>query len=226
MVPGLQARHVELSAVASLDDDPARPSERLLDTAEAAISAARKVALDDLSARITTGPKWPDYWPGEHYKLLTALVQVTGAKRVVEIGTYRGLGALALLAGLPDGGTVTTFDVQPYTSVATAVLTPSDFADGRMKQVLADVTTDTGFTEHRELLSQADLIFTDAAKDGHQERIFLRRFEEAEFTNAPLVIFDDIRLQNMLQIWRDIRRPKLDLTSFGHWSGTGLVDYS
>ncbi len=38
-------------------------------------------------------------------------------------------------------------------------------------------------------------------------------------------MFDDIRVWNMLEIWRGIRRPKLDLTSFGHWSGTGLVDY-
>jgi predicted O-methyltransferase YrrM len=217
---------VEPSAVASLDDDPARASERLLDIAEAAISAARKVVLDDLSARITSGPKWPDFWPGEHYKLLTALVQVTGAKRVVEIGTYRGLGALALLEGLPDDGTIATFDIVPYTSVSTAVLVETDFGDGRLRQILADITTDAGFADHRELLSQADLIFTDAAKDGSQERVFLQRFEQAGFTNAPLVIFDDIRLQNMLQIWRDIRRPKLDLTSFGHWSGTGLVDYS
>jgi hypothetical protein len=27
----------------------------------------------------------------------------------------------------------------------------------------------------------------------------------------------------MLAIWRRIRRPKLDFTSFGHFTGTGLV---
>jgi hypothetical protein len=27
----------------------------------------------------------------------------------------------------------------------------------------------------------------------------------------------------MLGVWRGIARPKLDLTSFGHGSGTGLV---
>jgi hypothetical protein len=39
-------------------------------------------------------------------------------------------------------------------------------------------------------------------------------------------MFDDIRLWNMLRTWRTINRPKLDLTSFGHWSGTGLVDWT
>jgi hypothetical protein len=38
-------------------------------------------------------------------------------------------------------------------------------------------------------------------------------------------MFDDIRLMNLLSIWRGIQRPKMDITSFGHWSGTGLVDW-
>jgi hypothetical protein len=32
-------------------------------------------------------------------------------------------------------------------------------------------------------------------------------------------------MMNMIGIWRGIRHPKLDLTSFGHWSGTGLVEW-
>jgi hypothetical protein len=42
---------------------------------------------------------------------------------------------------------------------------------------------------------------------------------------APVLVFDDTRVRNMLHTWRDVRRPKLDLTSFGHWSGTGLVHW-
>jgi hypothetical protein len=37
---------------------------------------------------------------------------------------------------------------------------------------------------------------------------------------------DDIRFVNMVDNWNAIASPKLDLTSFGHWSGTGLVDLS
>jgi hypothetical protein len=39
-------------------------------------------------------------------------------------------------------------------------------------------------------------------------------------------MFDDTRVLNMIEIWRRLNRPKLDLTSFGHWSGTGLVDWN
>jgi predicted O-methyltransferase YrrM len=222
---GVEARQVAVSAVASLDDEPAQPSDRLLDVAEQAIVAARRVNLEALSDRIQSGPKWPSIWPGEHYKLLAALVTVTGARRVVEIGTYRGLSALALLSTLSPDGRLATFDIIPYDRIAGHVFRATDFADSRLSQIVADITTADDFARHRALLREAELIFVDAAKDGRQERVFLQRFDEVGFLNAPLIVFDDIRLYNMLQIWRDIRRPKLDLTSFGHWSGTGLVDY-
>lgn len=222
---GVRARHVEVSAIASLDDEPAQPSARLLDVAERAIPIAGQTSMVALSARIRTGPKWPNVWPGEHYKLLAALVQVVGAQRVVEIGTYQGLGSLALLQSLPADGSIITFDIVPYQEIDGHVFRPEDFADGRMTQVVADITLENDFAQHAPMLRDAELVFVDAAKDGHQERIFLKRFEEIGFRHGPIVVFDDVRVYNMLQIWRDIRRPKLDITSFGHWSGTGLVDY-
>jgi predicted O-methyltransferase YrrM len=222
---GVQARHVERSAVASLDDDPATPSERLLDIAEAAIAAARRISLDEISQRISSGPRWPDVWPGEHYKLLAALAAVTASRTIIEIGTFEGLGTLALSRGAAAEARVVTFDVVPYVDVATHIFRDEDFENERIKQVIADVTSGAEFARFAELFEEADLIFVDAAKDGVQERRFLERFESTRFRRPPLIVFDDIRLFNMLQIWRDIRRPKLDLTSFGHWSGTGLVDF-
>ena len=40
------------------------------------------------------------------------------------------------------------------------------------------------------------------------------------------LIIDDIQLINMIDFWRSIRSPKFDATSFGHFSGTGVVDIS
>ena len=223
----LIARQVEPSMVASLDDEPAQPSDRLLDVALAAISAARNVPMPDMAARITDGsPDWTVVWPGEHYKLLAALVATTGARRVVDIGTFTGMSALAMMHALPADGQIVTFDIFPWHDFKGTVLRESDFESGQLSQVVGDLTDDQDFSSHGHILTDADLIFTDAAKDGFQERTFLRRFEEAPFANEPIVVFDDIRFINMLQIWRDIPRPKLDLTSFGHWSGTGLIDYA
>jgi len=65
----------------------------------------------------------------------------------------------------------------------------------------------------------------DAAKDGRTEKVLLELFETLRFRTPPIVVFDDIRLWNMVGIWRSVSRPKLDATSFGHWSGTGLIDW-
>jgi len=66
----------------------------------------------------------------------------------------------------------------------------------------------------------------DAPKDGIFELKFLENLSTILLPPNALVVFDDIRLWNMLKIWREIKRPKLDLTSFGHWTGTGLVDWN
>ena len=47
-----------------------------------------------------------------------------------------------------------------------------------------------------------------------------------ELKKECIVMFDDIRMWNMIKIWRDIKRSKMDLTSFGHWSGTGMVHWN
>jgi caffeoyl-CoA O-methyltransferase len=44
-------------------------------------------------------------------RLLEALIVVGGARRVLEIGTFTGVGALAMAAALPADGRVTTLEV-------------------------------------------------------------------------------------------------------------------
>jgi hypothetical protein len=55
------------------------------------------------------------------------------------------------------------------------------------------------------------------------ERVFFEQMCALPRRNRVVLFFDDIRVPNMIAIWRSITRPKLDLTSFGHWSGTGLT---
>jgi predicted O-methyltransferase YrrM len=207
-------------------DDLGRPSDRLLDIALEAAKLARSENLDALSARTPTLPRWPSIWPGEHYRLLAALVRHLKPQVVVEIGTYRGTSALALLENLPAGGKVHTFDVVPYDRIEPRSLAPQDFSDGRLVQIVDDVTSAAGFERRKSLIESADLIFVDAAKDGRMEQRLLDSFERCQFNRDPLIVFDDIRVWNMLRIWSNIRRPKLDLTSFGHYSGTGLIDWN
>lgn len=51
-------------------------------------------------------------------QFLRTMVAVSGARRVLEIGTYSGYSALAMASALPDDGVLITCDIDP---VATAV---------------------------------------------------------------------------------------------------------
>jgi predicted O-methyltransferase YrrM len=219
-------RHKELSVILSVDDEPWGPTARLLDLAIAAASCARNLKLGLLDERRAEEPRWYRVWPGEHYRLLAALVKVMGARNVIEIGTFTGMGALAIAAALPIAGHVATFDVIPWSTLRQTWLLDSDFSSGRITQYVADITAPGAMAQYQELFAEADFIFIDGPKDVVTERKFLNVIGSVHLPRNPIVLFDDIRVLNMIEIWRRLERPKLDLTSFGHWSGTGLVDWN
>jgi predicted O-methyltransferase YrrM len=104
-------------------------------------------------------------FPGEHYRLLAAIVSVMNPRSAVEIGTWTGMGTLALRAGMQTG-TVTTFDIVPWDKLPKpSHFEPSDL-EGGISQIIGDLTDDRFFAESRDVLNAADLIFMDAPKDG------------------------------------------------------------
>lgn len=78
----------------------------------------------------------------------------------------------------------------------------------------------------RALFESADLIFVDGPKDGHTEARILANLDTLKLAPHVVIVFDDIRVMHMVDTWRRIARPKMDLSSFGHWSGTGLIDWN
>jgi predicted O-methyltransferase YrrM len=199
-----------------------RPNERLMNLATRVATRAQGLRLDSLAER---AGDTVNQWPGEHYRLLAALVAELGAQHVVEIGTFQGVASLAMFSQLSDSGRLTTFDVIPWAQIQPTVLRATDFANGRLKQEIADLQDFATLEKYREVFQRADFIFVDAAKDGVMEQRFIENFRRLGLPQGPLVMFDDIREWKMLRIWNDITEPKLDVTSFGHWTGTGWVDW-
>lgn len=224
--PPFRCRHIEYSVLASLDDECGRPSERLLDISLRAIDQARRTDLSWLSKRMAKGPFYPDVWPGEHYKLLSGLVVALRPKRIIEIGTFQGLGSLAMKNSLIPDAELITVDIVPWKEILNSAFRNSDFEDGRLRQVIGDPSNDIFFKSFSQTLSGCDLLFIDGPKNVTFEQILLRKLSTISLPKNSVVVLDDVRLWNMLKIWREIRRPKLDLTSFGHWTGTGLIDWN
>jgi predicted O-methyltransferase YrrM len=198
----------------------APPSERLIDLVLQAAARAHSIDLSDVMLRHPERSEI-NVWPGEHYRLLPALAAVWRAKRVVEIGTYRGASALSLLAA-PCVERVTTFDLVDWTEFEPTYLTDVE-VPSRITQVLGDLSDPAVFKAHRELLRSADLIFVDGPKDGRFEPAFMSLLLEHPPQQDQLLVLDDIRVLTMIELWRDLALDHVDLTSFGHWSGTGVA---
>lgn len=165
---------------------------------------------------------WLNEWPGNHYRLLAALVDTLKPEVIVEVGTFTGMGALALMEHAPTTGRLVTFDIVPWTEVGEAVLRKEDF--GPLEQRIGDLANENTFRQNADLLADGDLFFVDGPKDGVFEQRFLPRLLDLRRGQKPgLLVLDDIRLMNMVRYWHELDAPKLDITSFGHWSGTGLV---
>lgn len=215
----LGARHEEWSKIASLDDQPAG-DRRLV---KYALEAAQRV-LDSVL------PQWLDdvpqphrnyfgTWPGEHYQFLSALCEAVAAERVVEIGTDTGLASVTMAMTAEH---VTTYDIVPHESLPWSAIR-SIPTSGEVEQRLCDLLEPSVYAAELPMLEAADVIFADGPKDGRFEQEVLPRLVSSLRGSGKLVVVDDIRLLPMVGLWRDLQAPKLDVTSFGHWSGTGLV---
>lgn len=222
----IAAPGAQLSAIASAHADPGQPDDVLIDLALRAAARARTIDMSGVCARMAAPPHWPAIWPGEHYKLLGALIEEIRPGVVVEIGTFQGLSALAMRRHLPAGARLHTFDIVPWREIDGVALRDEDFADGVLVQELGDLADASVLRRHAPLLQSAEFIFVDGPKNVVFERALIAGLDRIGLPLRPIVMFDDIRLWNMLAIWQELAHPKLDLTSFGHWSGTGLVHWT
>ena len=216
-------RHYKPSLIFSPEDLSA--SDFLIDLASSVIKTAWGHELN-CGKKNLADSSLLNVYPGEHYRLLSSIVQFMRSSTVVEIGTWTGLGTLALNSGMSQG-TVYTYDIIDWDKhPMPSHFDESDFLDGPIKQIIGDLSSDLFFEQNKSILNSADIIFMDAPKDGVFEYKMLKQIANLDSRERKLLILDDIRFVNMIDLWRSIRSPKLDLSTFGHWSGTGLVDIS
>jgi caffeoyl-CoA O-methyltransferase len=92
-------------------------------------------------------------------RLLEALIVVGGARSVLEIGTFTGLGALAMAAALPAGGQVITLERdEEMAAVARRHISASPVGE-RVSLVVGDALETIG-----GLAGPFDLVYIDAWK--------------------------------------------------------------
>jgi len=116
-------------------------------------------------------------------RLLEFLVRLTGASRVLELGTFTGYSSLSMARGLPDGGRVITCDVSDETTaIAKRYAEEAGLAD-RIEYRLGP-----GLETIAQLDGPFDLVFIDADKGG-----YLDYYEAVmpKLADDGLIIFDN-----------------------------------
>ena len=95
-------------------------------------------------------------------RLLEALIVVGGARRVLEIGTFTGVGTLAMAAALPADGRVTTLEVdEDVAAVARRHIEASPHGH-RVELIVGDALKTIG-----GLVGPFDLVYIDAWKNDY-----------------------------------------------------------
>ena len=95
-------------------------------------------------------------------RFLELLVFASGARRVLELGTYSGYSALSMAAGLPEGGHIDTCEVdERHAEVARRYIAQSPYADR------IDVHLGPALETIERLEGDFDFVFIDADKTNY-----------------------------------------------------------
>jgi caffeoyl-CoA O-methyltransferase len=95
-------------------------------------------------------------------RLIEALIVASGAREVLEVGTFTGFGALTMAAALPPDGRVTTIEVDEDTATAARRHIESSPHADRVQLIVGDALTTIASLE-----GPFDLVYIDAWKSDY-----------------------------------------------------------
>ncbi|MCV7363158.1 O-methyltransferase [Mycolicibacterium neworleansense] len=129
----------------------------VLRTEDEALIAARRSAQDADMPAIEVS--------AQHGKLLSLLARISGARRVLEIGTLAGYSTINLARGVGPDGSVVTLEYEPrHAEVARANLTRAGVAERVEVIVGSALDTLPRLAERGDVF---DLVFIDADKENN-----------------------------------------------------------
>ncbi len=142
----------------------------------------------------------------EHYRLLMYIAKLYNGKTIYDLGTNKCMSGVALSFGYKTK--VKSYDIIKHLPINPMV--------PYVQWIIGDIRD--------EKLINSTFIFMDIDHDGIFENLFYDHLHEIGWKG--LLLLDDIHLNNeMKEFWENIKEEKHDITSIGHWSGTGLVEF-
>lgn len=166
---------------------------------------------------------------GEHYFFLASLGLQLQNKKIIEFGTHHGRSAYTLAYGnrkKSNNNTIITYDIQD-------VLLYGIFENTNIDYRIENLFDQNNREQNKDHILSSDVLFIDIdPHEGVLEYDMYLWLKENDYKG--IILFDDIHLgpghmgvssgNSMNQFWDKVdNNYKIDLTSVGHWSGTGLV---
>lgn len=164
--------------------------------------------------------EWLYKAPGqEHHKLLAYLSSLINDKMIFDIGTHLGDSAHALAYNITNH--VHSFDILDKVA-------PSRRQRANITYHLEDLFDPMVLKKWGETLLESAIVFIDIDPHaGKQEMALVEWLRTHDYQG--LIVLDDIWYFKAMrdELWQRIEdRYKLDVTRWGHWSGTGLVSFA
>lgn len=105
----------------------------------------------------------------EQGAVMAMLVKLTGARRILEIGTFTGYSSLAMVLAMPEDGQLTALDVsEEFTAIARKYWQKAGCAD-RVDLRLKPASESLRELQAAGMQQQYDLCFIDADKEGYDD---------------------------------------------------------
>lgn len=163
------------------------------------LSYAKEYARNEYDFKQMTDEK-------EHYRLVAYMSYMYNDETLYDIGTYRGLSAIALAANPKN--TVISYDIKDYLRVKQM---------SNIQYKIGNCYEDAGMLKSPLILLDVD------PHNGEFEKQFVTFLLEKQYKG--IVVFDDINLNApMKEFWAWMTQvEKHDITEYGHHSGTGLA---
>jgi caffeoyl-CoA O-methyltransferase len=126
-------------------------------------TGAQAELFDRLAAETRATQESPQMMVGHiEGAFLAFLVKMTGAKRVVEVGTFTGWSSIAMAGALPPGGSIITCDVNEATTAVARRYAEEAGVSDRIEYRLGPAVETLAALE-----GPFDLAFIDADKSGY-----------------------------------------------------------
>ena len=156
----------------------------------------------------------------QEYRLYSYLSTLFNYTTILDIGTYNGRSAVSLSHN--ENNKVISYNITDNIKDNSHKIYTKSNIEFRIKNILDDLD--------KEFLKDVKIVLIDIDHFYTIEKMMIDKLKDLGYDG--IILIDDIihpslkEFEAMQKLWNEIEDEKYDITKYGHWSGTGLVNLS